>query len=167
MRCGTCDKELDGITSFSFWYRLLGSPKVDNYCEDCLTGEEKRDYIPEAGAACFECRETPVDHPDALKVGDNRVFVGPREFISHVSIFVCSLECANVRHKLIKKRYKSLRPGGRKIPNIARNRCNRCHEMGTGFKKCGGCGIIHYCSAECQKDDWAAGGHKLQCKRRR
>ncbi|KAG2497416.1 hypothetical protein HYH03_004571 [Edaphochlamys debaryana] len=31
------------------------------------------------------------------------------------------------------------------------------------LKRCGGCGAVRYCSAECQRADWR-GGHKEQCK---
>ena len=34
------------------------------------------------------------------------------------------------------------------------------------MQKCAGCGVVRYCSPECQKVDWKA-GHKAECKRMR
>jgi len=41
--------------------------------------------------------------------------------------------------------------------------CHRCLVPATSLKRCGGCKWVHYCSRECQKEDWDA-GHKTFCK---
>ena len=38
--------------------------------------------------------------------------------------------------------------------------CRTCHEAGD-IKKCGRCGVVGYCSKECQKEDWKK--HKESC----
>ena len=38
---------------------------------------------------------------------------------------------------------------------------------GRPLRRCGGCGIKTYCSAECQKTHWVEGGHKDECKQSR
>lgn len=40
--------------------------------------------------------------------------------------------------------------------------CEKCGSVGK-LKVCSGCRKIHYCSAECQKADWA--DHKADCKK--
>jgi hypothetical protein len=34
---------------------------------------------------------------------------------------------------------------------------------GEKLRKCGGCGVVRYCSGECQKTAWP--GHKKECSR--
>ena len=34
---------------------------------------------------------------------------------------------------------------------------------GEKLRKCGGCGVVRYCSGECQKAAWP--GHKKECRR--
>lgn len=46
--------------------------------------------------------------------------------------------------------------------------CKFCGATDVPVKKCSGCGIVFYCSPECQKADWKEGGerrHKVQCPR--
>ncbi len=163
IRCDACATELDEITSFSFHYCLSGAPKFDHYCEGCWSA---KDYVPEAGATCFECREAPVDRPDALKIGYDCAVIDP-PYVVHTTTFVCSPECARVCHRLIKKTAKSIRANGKELAHVTHNRCKRCQKFGIGFKKCSGCGLAYYCSVSCQKDDWKNGGHGSNCKRRR
>ncbi|KAJ7733934.1 hypothetical protein B0H16DRAFT_1732033 [Mycena metata] len=33
----------------------------------------------------------------------------------------------------------------------------------TAFRRCGGCHTVYYCSPNCQRADWARGGHRGQC----
>lgn len=40
-------------------------------------------------------------------------------------------------------------------------RCNECGAVAP--HKCAGCGVVHYCSSQCQRLDWG-GGHKSACK---
>ena len=43
-----------------------------------------------------------------------------------------------------------------------KGRCGSCGEGGAGsLKKCGGCHTVAYCSAACQKRDWAL--HRGRC----
>ncbi|KAF8516475.1 hypothetical protein JB92DRAFT_3114109 [Gautieria morchelliformis] len=37
-----------------------------------------------------------------------------------------------------------------------------CHRMGADMRTCSGCRQAHYCSAQCQKNDWKS--HKILCK---
>lgn len=39
--------------------------------------------------------------------------------------------------------------------------CKKCQKMSETSKKCGQCYDVHYCSKECQKEDW--NHHKLTC----
>jgi hypothetical protein len=41
-------------------------------------------------------------------------------------------------------------------------KCAGCGKDGTGFKHCGGCLSVFYCSSACQSTSWA--GHKAACK---
>ena len=42
-------------------------------------------------------------------------------------------------------------------------KCFQCKkDVPTGLMKCKGCNIAHYCSKECQKENWKA--HKKMCK---
>ena len=44
--------------------------------------------------------------------------------------------------------------------------CGKCGALeppGDKFKKCGGCGVVHYCSIACQRKHWKA-EHKSVCK---
>ncbi|KZV72274.1 hypothetical protein PENSPDRAFT_751019 [Peniophora sp. CONT] len=38
------------------------------------------------------------------------------------------------------------------------------HPMPTSLRACSGCGVVRYCSRECQRKDWKS-GHKGNCKR--
>ncbi|KAJ7062611.1 hypothetical protein C8F01DRAFT_1251421 [Mycena amicta] len=50
---------------------------------------------------------------------------------------------------------------------VARRMCDNlnCGKIGekAEFKKCSGCSTFCYCSAECEREDWKAGGHKNAC----
>uniref|UniRef100_A0A7I4YPR2 MYND-type domain-containing protein n=1 Tax=Haemonchus contortus TaxID=6289 RepID=A0A7I4YPR2_HAECO len=39
--------------------------------------------------------------------------------------------------------------------------CHSCLKMGSDLKKCKGCRMFYYCSADCQKKDWPL--HKTEC----
>ena len=41
------------------------------------------------------------------------------------------------------------------------SKCAACGEAGASLK-CGGCGLVYYCSRECQKKHWKV--HKKECK---
>ncbi|MCP4489592.1 MAG: zinc finger MYND domain-containing protein [Gammaproteobacteria bacterium] len=41
--------------------------------------------------------------------------------------------------------------------------CSQCHKASPNLKRCGGCLVAQYCSAECQKLGWRA--HKSRCKK--
>ncbi|KAK9897106.1 hypothetical protein P389DRAFT_194744 [Cystobasidium minutum MCA 4210] len=41
--------------------------------------------------------------------------------------------------------------------------CAICFKLSTAHKRCGGCKVAHYCSTECQKQDWLE-LHKSECK---
>ncbi|KAJ7494225.1 hypothetical protein B0H11DRAFT_2003743 [Mycena galericulata] len=45
--------------------------------------------------------------------------------------------------------------------------CDACGRRESSLKErlsyCSSCYVVKYCSAECQKRDWSAGGHKNQC----
>lgn len=41
--------------------------------------------------------------------------------------------------------------------------CAVCEDSHEKLKKCGRCGLVRYCSTECQEEDWAE--HKLVCRR--
>jgi hypothetical protein len=41
--------------------------------------------------------------------------------------------------------------------------CAVCEDSHEKLKKCGRCGLVSYCSTECQEEDWAE--HKLVCRR--
>ena len=46
--------------------------------------------------------------------------------------------------------------------------CKCCGATNLPLKKCSGCGVVWYCSPDCQKRDWRDGGescHKIQCPR--
>ena len=46
--------------------------------------------------------------------------------------------------------------------------CKCCGATNLSLKKCSGCGVVWYCSHDCQKKDWRDGGdscHKIQCHR--
>eukprot|EP00983_Pelagomonas_calceolata_P102701 1158837-Pelagomonas_calceolata.AAC.1 len=40
--------------------------------------------------------------------------------------------------------------------------CAECGMTDGGLQKCGGCGVVRYCSAACQRKAWPA--HKKECK---
>lgn len=42
--------------------------------------------------------------------------------------------------------------------------CGGCGKAGRGMRKCGRCKRVHYCSKECQTEDWR-GGHREKCDR--
>ena len=54
-----------------------------------------------------------------------------------------------------------LKPNKDSTANVTTGSCNRCNKDTT--KKCAGCKSVHYCSRECQKQDWAK--HKKFCKK--
>lgn len=46
--------------------------------------------------------------------------------------------------------------------------CKCCGATDVPLKICSGCGVVCYCSSQCQIKDWKEGGqdnHKTQCKR--
>lgn len=55
---------------------------------------------------------------------------------------------------------------GESIAQVSATHCQTCgvasHASGSHLMQCSGCKIIKYCSAECQKKDWAE-GHQDEC----
>ena len=49
------------------------------------------------------------------------------------------------------------------VPLRRHHHCAACGKM-TGLKKCSGCGVVWYCSKECQVSHWRA-AHKSACAR--
>lgn len=41
-------------------------------------------------------------------------------------------------------------------------RCQYCFKNDVKLSKCSSCNVVHYCSKECQKEDWKM--HKIYCK---
>jgi hypothetical protein len=44
--------------------------------------------------------------------------------------------------------------------------CENCKSVGSNMQplmKCARCGLVEYCSRECQKQHWRTGGHKVHC----
>ena len=41
--------------------------------------------------------------------------------------------------------------------------CANCTASDVPLQKCGRCGLVRYCSVECQKQHWIKGGHKQFC----
>jgi hypothetical protein len=58
------------------------------------------------------------------------------------------------------ERVDKTNPIGKSIKASFFNACATCGQMGKP-DKCSGCSKVHYCSAECQKQDWKA--HKPNC----
>lgn len=40
-----------------------------------------------------------------------------------------------------------------------------CSEAALPTLICGGCRKVHYCSVECKRAAWAAGGHSMECRK--
>lgn len=70
---------------------------------------------------------------------------------------LCSLKCSKEYRKMIKSESK-------KINHEHKIVCAYCHVAGYKFRKCSKCGIIFYCSKECQIADWKK-EHKEHCKK--
>ena len=74
------------------------------------------------------------------------------ELMSHTKT---PMELYNSMKRGIKKQ------GGLKYNAYTRTACRYCGKKGNGFKRCGRCKIIHYCSVSCQIQDWKV--HKKIC----
>jgi len=54
---------------------------------------------------------------------------------------------------------------GIKVKNVTKceEECGNCAVKSSDLKRCSYCLLVYYCSRECQKQDWKAGGHKYLC----
>ncbi|KAK7053610.1 hypothetical protein R3P38DRAFT_3576663, partial [Favolaschia claudopus] len=53
--------------------------------------------------------------------------------------------------------------GALDVPLACNNiKCGSREYSNNEMRRCGGCSLLHYCSKQCQMDDWAA-GHRLTC----
>ncbi|RKU44432.1 hypothetical protein DL546_007197 [Coniochaeta pulveracea] len=59
---------------------------------------------------------------------------------------------------------------GRRMREAQEGRCWVCAkreaegEEQVRLRRCTGCGVVRYCSKECQTRDWSEGGHRGECK---
>jgi hypothetical protein len=54
---------------------------------------------------------------------------------------------------------------GIKVKNVTKceEECGNCAVKSSDLKRCSYCLLVYYCSRECQKQAWKAGGHKYLC----
>merc|ERR1712098_370097 len=77
----------------------------------------------------------------------------------------CGCFLKDGEEKIEKLNVKGKWKGGKKFLKRCSNKfCGKIEAQPREFQKCARCGVVYYCSKNCQKKDWKKGGHKKRCK---
>ncbi|KAJ3410979.1 hypothetical protein HDV05_002956 [Chytridiales sp. JEL 0842] len=136
--CEKCHNPRDSLYFFPLENEFINTFDDDRYCQTCHECIAKR-FNKLNCTECFEFRSQNQFSPQELKKGIQRV---------------CK-KCEKVPEEERDNNFMLKDKSG----------CRTCGKEAedTKLMKCGNCGRVYYCSAECQKKDWKL-QHKNECQ---
>jgi hypothetical protein len=131
--------------------------------EEEVSDEDDEDYEPSSESE--EDDDEDDDENDDESESDPEDGVEGAEPLKYFGCSGCPLEWrAGFKHgykTAMKEMRKYASEQKHNVPDAPE--CAVCEDSHEKLKKCGGCGLVRYCSTECQEEDWA--DHKLVCRR--